>query len=221
MNTCSEPGCEETKLKARGLCPKHYTPAKRLPPQALKPSEYQALLDAAAGPRWQNVRDVALIQLLAHSGLRIDEALSLTVFDIDWDDAPKVTLFVAHGKGDKSRKVALGQKAHDDVHRWLAVRQDEFPLTPSGGPLLFPSASGKKLDDSQVRRLFRRLGKKAGITKRVHPHGLRHTFSVEAVKAKKRPELLQRQLGHTNLGTTTRYLSTIAPEEVIDEMWDL
>ena len=218
MTVCREEDYESTKLKARGLCQKHYKPGYRLPPQSLTPSEFNRLVAAADGPRWTNIRDVALIQLLASSGLRIDEALSLKPDDIDWSEAPRVSLFVAHGKGDKSRTVALGVQAQPAVKRWL-----ETDVSAAFGPdaPLFPSASGSKLDDSQVRRLFRRLGKKAGITKRVHPHGLRHTFAVKAAKAKKRPELIQRQLGHTNLGTTTRYLSTINPEEVIDEMGDM
>ena len=211
--------CGRRPVKARGLCAKHYHPAHKLPAESLTPREFAALVEAADGPRWTNKRDVALIRLLAASGLRIDEALSLTPDNIDWDRAPRVTIFVAHGKGDKSRKVSLGTSAQAAVASWLEFRDTLDYLGPDVP--LFPAGSGRKLDDSQVRRLFRRLGKKAGITKRVHPHALRHTYAVEAVHAKKRPDMIQKQLGHTNLGTTTRYLSTIAPDEVIEEMFDL
>ena len=77
------------------------------------------------------------------------------------------------------------------------------------------------MQTSNARGLFERLGSRAGLPEgKSHAHGLRHAFAVEMAQAGKRPELIQRQLGHSNLGTTTKYLSTIAPEEVIDAMWD-
>ena len=217
--TCSHPGCDSAKLKSRGLCHKHYEPAHRYPPQSLQPGQFQALVKTAAvGRGWYSVRDIALLWLLYRSGMRISEALAVSPQEIDWTDDPKVSLFIAHGKGDKSRQVSLGAGALPAIKAWQAERTrlgftDDQPLVCT--------AQGKRMNPSHARRLLRRLGKAAGLGIRTHPHGLRHTYAAEAARKKARPELLQRQLGHSNLGTTTKYLATISASEVVDELWDL
>jgi integrase len=71
---------------------------------------------------------------------------------------------------------------------------------------------------SYVRALFPRLARKAGIEKRVHAHGLRHSFAAELAKENVPINLIQRQLGHASVATTDRYLNSIAPQQVIDAM---
>jgi integrase len=67
-----------------------------------------------------------------------------------------------------------------------------------------------------VRALFKRLGKKAGIEKRVHAHGLRHTHAAQLAEEGVRMNVIQRQLGHSSLATTSRYLEHISPTDVIE-----
>lgn len=212
--TCSyvdaDGACESTKLKARGLCGKHYRPSTRFPPDSLKPSETTALIAAARREPEHGARNAALIALLVGTGLRIAEALALVPHDIDLEAG---TVFVGHGKGDKSRKVAILKKYEPTVVEWLVARETKgFGWDQP----VFASRNGTRLDTSYARKLLPRLAEDAGIHRRVHPHGLRHTFAAEAARANIRPELIQRQLGHSNLGTTTKYLSTISPDEVID-----
>ncbi len=70
-----------------------------------------------------------------------------------------------------------------------------------------------------VRTFMQRIGKKAGIEKRVHPHGLRHTYAYELAVSEGRPlPLIQAALGHGNLSTTDRYVRHIAPVELIETM---
>ena len=77
---------------------------------------------------------------------------------------------------------------------------------------------GKGLQSAYVRNLFKRLGKKAGIAKRVHPHGLRHTFASGLADEKVDIRIIQRALGHSNLGTTQRYVDHLNPTAVIDAL---
>lgn len=203
---CSFEGCTTTKLKARGLCGHHYRPARRYPAESLRPEESAALLAAARREPEHGLRNAALISLLIGTGLRIAEALALVAHDIDFE---RGTVFVGHGKGDKSRTVAILPKYEPVIREWIAARGAQ------SGPV-FVSRTGASLNTSYARKLLPRLARGAGIDRRVHPHALRHTFAAEAARGKVRPELIQRQLGHTNLGTTTKYLATISPDEVID-----
>lgn len=206
--TCTE--CDQPATRPGVRCTKHYRPAKRYPPDSLTPRETVALLAAARQEPEHGLRNAALISLLIGTGLRIAEALALRPHDIDFDSG---SIFVAHGKGDKSRRVAILKRYEPVVREWVEAR--EAAGFTSGQPV-FVSRSGSALDTSYARKLLPRLAREAGIVRRVHPHGLRHTFAAEAARASIRPELIQRQLGHSNLGTTTRYLATISPDEVID-----
>jgi site-specific recombinase XerD len=83
------------------------------------------------------------------------------------------------------------------------------------GPL-FCTLRGTAMSSSQVRTALPRLARRAGITKRVHPHGLRHTHAYELMMEGVPLAIIQRQLGHVSLATTNTYLAHIAPKEVIE-----
>jgi site-specific recombinase XerD len=77
---------------------------------------------------------------------------------------------------------------------------------------------GQPLLPSYVRSLFKRLGKRANIAKRVHPHGLRHTFAAGLADEKVDIRIIQRALGHSSLATSARYIDHIQPHAVIDAL---
>jgi integrase/recombinase XerD len=79
---------------------------------------------------------------------------------------------------------------------------------------LLCTLEGQPLKDSYVRALLHRLARKARIEKRVHPHGLRHTYAAELAMEGFPVNLIQQQLGRTNLATTDRYLRHISPSEL-------
>jgi site-specific recombinase XerD len=83
---------------------------------------------------------------------------------------------------------------------------------------LFCTLQGGPLKPSYVRTLLPRLAAKAGIDKRVHPHGLRHSMAYELMMEGVPVPIVQRQLGHASLATTQRYLDHIAPKDVIETM---
>ena len=216
--TCNVEGCDDghgnprpAKRGGGGACAHHYKPRETFPAESLRPEEVVRLLAATGEPRETDIRNKALISFLLGTGVRIAEALDVTPVDLNTD---RGSVFIRHGKGDKPRLIAIRRSALRDLVLWRIVRNG-YPQVDSLNPL-FCTKVGGRLDDRYVRRMFTRLGKKAGIERHVHPHAMRHTFAVEATREGVSPANLQRQLGHSNLGTTTRYISTISADEVID-----
>lgn len=205
MNICSESGCE-LEAWARGLCRAHYFPVTKYAAESYTRNEMKALI-TACDMFQKPERMRALIALMWRAGLRLDEALSLRPIDVD--DEYK-TIRVLRGKGSKARTVAIDDYGLSLIHDWTAVREAE-----PGSPLICTNA-GKKLYQSWVRTVLPRLGKAAGVDRRVHAHGFRHTFTVELVREGVPMPLIQRLLGHASLGTTSAYVASIAPEEALN-----
>ena len=123
------------------------------------------------------------------------------------------SITVLHGKGDRRRMVGIDGGASPILSAWIERRAKlEFgPTEP-----LFCTLRGTKLAPSYLRGVLPRYAAQAGIAKRVHPHGLRHTHAYELAMEKVEMPIIQRQLGHSSLATTDRYLNHIAPQQVID-----
>ncbi len=176
-------------------------------------AEVEALLKAT-GKGKAGIRDRALIMVLWRSQLCISEALALRPSDIGED---RIT--VRHGKGDKARVVAMSAQAKAAIDLWVTERAK---LEPKRGTPLFclftKGKEGQKIDDSAIRKAFKRWGAKAGIEKRVHPHGLRHTGASMLVERGADLNSISAQLGHSRLATTERYLHEINPDERVRKL---
>jgi site-specific recombinase XerD len=183
---------------------------RRYPPEVLSPAEIQALFDACALKPYTELRNRAFLAVLYRTGLRCSEALALEPKDIDFFGT---SVRVLHGKGDRSRTVGVDQGALDMIKEWL-VERERRGFTRSQP--LFCTSTGKAMSGSYVREQIKRLGLKAGISKRVHAHGLRHTHAFELMMENIPISIIQRQLGHASLATTDTYLSHIAPKQVIE-----
>ena len=120
---------------------------------------------------------------------------------------------VLHGKGDRARTVGLDPEAFAVVERWIDSRSAR---RINGRARLFCTLQGKPLDTAYIRALLPRLAKRAGVEKRVHAHGLRHTHAAELAREGFPINLIQAQLGHSSLATTSRYLAHIAPQQLVD-----
>jgi site-specific recombinase XerD len=171
-----------------------------------------ALLRACSARAPTGIRNRALIAVLYRGGLRISEALALLPKDVDPSQG---TLTVLHGKGDRRRTVGMDPAAFALLERWLDRRNT---LGLSGRRPIFCTLAGEPLDSSYVRRLLPRLAAKAGVDKRVHPHGLRHAHAAELAAEGVPVNVVQQQLGHGSLATTDRYLRHIAPAERVAAM---
>jgi site-specific recombinase XerD len=180
---------------------------KKYPPEPLARDEIRRLLDAC-GTSSTGLRNRALLTTLWRTGLRIAEALALEPRDLDAG-----VLRVRRGKGSKCRVVALDPAALASVQVWL----DRKAQLGIGGPI-FSTLKGERIRTSYVRNALKRLAKKAGISKRVHAHGLRHTFASELADEKTDVRVIQRALGHSSLQTTQNYIDHLRPQAVIDTL---
>jgi len=185
---------------------------RKYPAEVLRPEEVTALLRACSTRAPTGIRNRALIAVLYRGGLRVAEALALLPKDLDLASG---AVRVLHGKGDQPRTVALDPGAAALVERWLTERHQ---LGVTSRRRLFCTLTGQPLDPSYVRRLLPRLAARAGVDKRVHAHGLRHTHAAELAREGKPINLIRDQLGHHSLATTDRYLRDIAPEERLNAL---
>jgi len=206
-----------TKRKTKPKSP--WNKGQKLPPEPLTPDEARRLIKVPSKRAPTGIRNRALLTVLYRGGLRISEALALMPKDVDADGG---TIRVLHGKGDKSRTVGIDVGALAVVQRWIDKRKE---LGVTGRKPLFCTLQGGTIDARYVRALIPRLAKKAGIEKRVHPHGLRHTLAFELANEGTPLHVIQQQLGHSSLATTDRYIRHLNPKQVIDAMqsrkWEL
>ncbi|MGB2985596.1 MAG: site-specific integrase [Phycisphaerae bacterium] len=197
-------------------------PKRRLPPEVLTDAEVRALMGTCGRYAPTGLRNRALIALLYRTGLRINEALGLYPKDLDLTDG---CIRVLNGKGGRSRTVGLDPGAAAVIERWLDARS-RISLDPTGQSGLalggrhpvFCTLRGDSMAAAYVRVMLKRLAVRAGIDKRVHAHGLRHTHAAQLRAEGVDIAIISRQLGHTSITTTARYLDHIAPTAVIEAM---
>jgi site-specific recombinase XerD len=163
------------------------------------------------GDRADGHRLRALVVLLWRAGLRISEALSLQESDLD---RSRGAVLVRHGKGGKRREVGMDRWAWDQLEPWLEIRR-QLPV----GALLYvihgPTA-GRHWEASAARKQLRHAALAAGVRRRFAPHQLRHAHAVEMAHEGVPLVVIQRQLGHANLGITSIYLQGIDSSEIIN-----
>lgn len=193
---------------------------KRYPAEPLTPEEARRLIAAVPGKGPLAARNRALVAILWRSGLRISEALALHPRDVDESAG---TVRVREGKGRKARVVVIDSGALAHLRAWLELRRrlginGRYPIFCSvadGSKGQGVRKAGKPLDPSYVRRLLPKLADQAGIDKRVHAHGLRHSHATELVAAGVPLHVIAGQLGHASTATTDAYLSKLMPSDRI------
>jgi len=180
-------------------------------PEVLNHSQTQIVLDAIvtkAGedPTPINIRDLAMIEVLYASGIRVSEICGLNIRDIDWE---RNTLLVL-GKGDKERVVPIGLPALAAVKNWISVGRPEFANTNSGDAV-FLGARGKRIDQRTVREVV--YDSMEAIGSHMSPHGLRHTAATHLLEGGADLRTVQEILGHSSLATTQIY-THVSPERL-------
>ena len=148
--------------------------------EILTAEEVSRLVRVCSSRSHTGIRNAALVGVMYRAGLRVGEALALRVKDYDTADR---VLRVLHGKGDKARTVALDESPAALLSRWLDRRHG---LGLNGHHVLFCTLKGGVLAQSYVRQLLPRLAGHAGLEKRVHAHGLRHSFAAGLMSDLKR-----------------------------------
>jgi integrase/recombinase XerD len=175
--------------------------SRRLP-DTLDIGEVERLLEAAAEA---GVRDRALLELLYAAGLRVSEAIGLDREDLSLDGA-----FVrVIGKGDKERLVPIGEVALDWLVTWLegpwpALLARSHVAPVRGGPL-FLGDRGGRLGRQAAWAAVTGAAKRAGLSGKVSPHTLRHSFATHLLEGGADLRVVQELLGHASISTTQLY----------------
>jgi site-specific recombinase XerD len=163
----------------------------RTVPVVLSPEEVVRLLDAALPGRERTLLDVGY-----STGLRLKELLGLQVRDID---SARLVLHIRHGKGQKQRFVPLSPRLLAALRAYWREYRPASWLFPGVQPL-------QPLTDGAVQRICRRTAQRAGLTKHVTPHTLRHSFATHLLEAGVDLLSVQALLGHSHFNTTAKYL---------------
>lgn len=152
-----------------------------------------------------------LIVVLWRAGLRISEALALTEGDLE---IGRGSVVVRRGKGGRRREVGMDDWAWEQLRPWLDIRVS-LPIGPLFCVISGPTR-GCPWSSSQVRTTLHETALKAGVRRRFAPHQLRHAHAVEMAREGVPINVIQRQLGHANLGVTSIYLQGIDSGEIIE-----
>jgi len=172
-------------------------------PDTLDAQEVVRLLDASAGEDIVSLRDRALLELLYAAGLRVSEALALDREDIAGGGFVRVI-----GKGDKERLVPVGDVALEAIDAYLEARDELSPEIDEharGREPLFLSRRGRRLDRMAAWRVMRKTALRAGLSGRVTPHTLRHSFATHLLEGGADLRVVQELLGHASITTTQLY----------------
>jgi site-specific recombinase XerD len=191
------------KRGVEGLSPEKIELAK-VPERHLdliSPAELDRLIASADGSDERGLRDRAIIELLFSTGLRVSELCSLdTDLDLTRDS------FSIRGKGDKVRVVFLSDVARDAIRAYLKARKDMndalFVNVPRARN---PKKAPSRLTPRSVELLMKTYAAKAGITKKVTPHVLRHSFATDLLNNGADIRSVQQLLGHASINTTQIY----------------
>ena len=180
------------------------SPTKRLP-KALPLSDVEAILEAAGAPGTTlALRDRALLEVLYGTGARISEAVGLDVDDLDLTDGT----VLLRGKGSKERVVPVGSFARDAVEAYLVRGRPELVAAGNGrttGGALFLNARGGRLSRQSAWAVLAKAADRAGVTRDVSPHTLRHSFATHLLDGGADVRVVQELLGHASVTTTQVY----------------
>ena len=151
--------------------------------------------------------------MLYRTGIRVGEAVSLHPRDVDTELG---TVQILNGKGHRARTVGLDEASLAVLELWMNRRHGMAGVTESSP--MFCTLAGCRMSTNYVRDMLRRKAARAGIRKRVHPHGLRHSHAAELAREGVPMNVIQAQLGHASLSVTSAYLDHVAPVILIETM---
>jgi integrase/recombinase XerD len=184
--------------------------ATRRIPGTLTENEIERLLGAADGGDAGGLRDRALLELFYSSGLRVSELSTLMLQQVDLDHG----FIRVFGKGSKERVVPVGGKAAAALNRYLTAGRPNF-VKPRTGSQFFLNKNGGALSRVMLWMIVKKYAARAGITKNVKPHGLRHSFATHLLTGGADLRAIQEMLGHASISTTQIY-TAVEPQRLVD-----
>jgi integrase/recombinase XerD len=169
-------------------------------PDVLSADEVVSLLNAPDSNKPTGLRDSAMLELLYAAGLRVSELISVKVMDVNLDAGFVRVL----GKGDKERVVPIGTHAKAKVALFLHSGRSGL-LKTNQSPYLFVARAGKPMTRQGFWKMLKKYASIAGITKKITPHSLRHSFATHLLEGGADLRAVQMMLGHVDISTTQIY----------------
>jgi integrase/recombinase XerC len=170
-------------------------------PVYLSVDEMLRMLDGISVDTLLGARDRAMFETIYSSGLRVSELAGMNVRDVDFDGG----MIRVVGKGNKERRVPIGQHALDAIgnYRKRLSRETEGGTASDGA--LFLNKFGKRLTTRSMARILEKIARQCGIAVPISPHALRHSFATHMLDAGADLKVVQELLGHESLATTQKY----------------
>lgn len=189
--------------------------AERLLPDVLSVEEIDALLRTFDITTAKGCRDSAIVEVLYSTGLRVTELVTLRINDLFFGEGYVRVI----GKGDKQRLVPISSAARDKIQLYMEFRKPEKPSEPT----LFLNNRGKPLTRVMVFTIIRQAAERAGITKSISPHTLRHSYATHLLEGGANIRQVQELLGHESISTTEvythldrRHLRSVVEDSFVD-----
>ena len=164
-------------------------------PDVLSPEDVEQLLNFKPSSLIE-VRDMAIVELIYSSGLRVSEAIDIDIADFEED----MSFLRVIGKGSKTRLVPLGKFAINAIKNWLIEREKIVNNTDA----LFLNSKGTRLSVRSVQIRLKKMALKQGLPP-IYPHMLRHSFATHMLESSGDLRTIQELLGHSSLSTTQIY----------------
>jgi len=164
-------------------------------PDVLSPEDVEQLLNFKPSNMIE-IRDMAIVELMYSSGLRVSETVNINLNDFEEDKSFLRVL----GKGSKTRLVPMGRYAVNAINEWLIEREKILNNTDA----LFLNAKGTRLTVRSVQLRLKKMAIKQGLPP-IHPHMLRHSFATHMLESSGDLRTIQELLGHSSLSTTQIY----------------
>lgn len=164
-------------------------------PDVLAVEEVEQLLTSPDIKKFRGIRDKAILETLYATGMRVSELTELKISNVNLD----VGFIKCFGKGSKERIVPIGKKAIESIKNYLEVRKK------TGNDALFLNPSGKKISRISIWNIIQKYVKLSGITKKISPHTLRHSFASHILERGADLRTIQEMLGHVSISTTQIY----------------
>jgi len=181
-------------------------------PHPLSVDEVGRILDSPSGGTAPALRDAAILETLYGAGLRVSELVGLDVDDLDLEEGSVRVL----GKGSKERVVPLGRYAREALESYLTRSRPSLASTSSRSAL-FLNLRGGRLTRQGCDQILRSHVKRAGVSKPVSPHVLRHSFATHLLEGGADVRVVQELLGHASVATTQIY--TLVTEQHLREVY--
>ena len=173
--------------------------ARKLP-EVLTLSEIERMEDVIDLSTNEGQRNLAIIEVLYGSGLRVSELINLKLSNMHVDEG----YMLVEGKGSKQRLVPLSEEAIKEIGFWMQDRC-HLPIKPGNEDYLFLNRRGAKLTRVMILYIVKDLAERAGIKKNISPHTFRHSFATHLLEGGANLRAIQMMLGHENLVTTEIY----------------